>query len=529
MANFFTKTNKDMKYIFKKSANLNKKEKRRKKRGVMALIGLLLVLVELVISGLFLFEIFKLDIFPTKYFIMMIVILVLILLYNFTSQFTKAHYFGKFLSVLMSVILVFGYLVGSKVNWAFGNITNTKIETDVVDVIVLKHDSASSIKDALSYTFGYNGSIEETLSTKAAEQINSENNASISTKKYTSWDNLLEALYSNKDIKAIFMTEAMRASMSEEDTDFASKTKVLGNIKIITKTTVNTAAKKSKGEPFVVYISGNDGYGDISDVGRSDVNILAVINPETRQVLLISTPRDYYITISDANGRKGIDKLTHAGNAGTQGSIDALYDLYGFKADYFMKLNFDGCVKIVDALGGITIDSEVEFTNGNDAAPENYHFVKGLNECDGAMTLAFVRERQCFMNGDFQRGRNQQAAISGIINKATSPSILTSYSSVLEAATEVLYTNMPTSMITGLIKDQLADSTPWNVQSYAVSGRTQSNYCNLYGFYASTVVPDYDTVNIAIKLMNMIYNDKTVNVDEYVESLENETATGSAQ
>ena len=119
MANFFTKTNKDMKYIFKKSTNLNKKEKRRKKRGVMALIGLLLVLVELVISGLFLFEIFKLDIFPTKYFIMMIVILVLILLYNFKSQFTKAHYFGKFLSVLMSVILVFGYLVGSKVNWAF--------------------------------------------------------------------------------------------------------------------------------------------------------------------------------------------------------------------------------------------------------------------------------------------------------------------------------------------------------------------------------------------------------------------------
>ena len=254
-----------------------------------------------------------------------------------------------------------------------------------------------------------------------------------------------------------------------------------------------------------------------------------MINPETRQVLLISTPRDYYITISDANGRKGIDKLTHAGNAGTQASIDALYDLYGFKADYFMKLNFDGCVNIVDALGGITIDSEVEFTNGEDAAPENYHFVKGLNECDGAMTLAFVRERQCFMNGDFQRGRNQQAAISGIINKATSPSILTSYSSVLEAATEVLYTNMPTSMITGLIKDQLADSTPWNVQSYAVSGRTQSNYCNLYGFYASTVVPDYDTVNIAIKLMNMIYNDETFNVDEYVESLENETATGSAQ
>ena len=200
-----------------------------------------------------------------------------------------------------------------------------------------------------------------------------------------------------------------------------------------------------------------------------------------------------------------------------------------FSEDYFLEVvpkNVGKDASLAELLSQLGIKREELIACGdglNDISMIKY---AGLGI---AMTLAFVRERQCFMNGDFQRGRNQQAAISGIINKATSPSILTSYSSVLEAATEVLYTNMPTSMITGLIKDQLADSTPWNVQSYAVSGRTQSNYCNLYGFYASTVVPDYDTVNIAIKLMNMIYNDETVNVDEYVESLENETATGSAQ
>lgn len=522
MSNFFTKTNKDMKYIFKKSSSLNKKEKRRKKRGIAAVIGLFLVLLELVISGLFLFEIFKLNILPTKYLIMMLVILILILLYNFTSQFTRAHYLGKFLSVLMSAVLVFGYLAGAKLNWAFGNITNIKIQTDVVDVIVSADDSAETVKDTLSYVYGYNSTIENDLSTKAIDEINKKNNASISTVKYSTWDALIDALYSG-DVKAMIMTEAMRSSIAEEDETFSSETKVIEQIKITSTTTVQSGAKKSSGEPFILYISGNDGYGEISDVGRSDVNILAVVNPDTRQVLLITTPRDYYINISDAKGNSGLDKLTHAGNAGIQYSIDALADLYGVTADYFIKINFDGCVKIVDALGGITINSSVEFTNGYDAAPEKYHFYEGLNECDGDMTLAFVRERQAFSDGDFQRGKNQQAAISAMIDKATSPAILTNYSSVLEAATEVMYTNMPTSMITDLIKDQLSDSTAWNVQSYAVSGRTQSNLCQVYGITASTVVPDYNTVNVAIKLINKVYNGEVFNVDEYVESLENPT------
>ena len=527
MSNFFTKTNKDMKYIFKKSSSLSKKEKRRKKRGIAAVIGLLLVFLQLVISGLFLFEIFKLNILPTKYLIMMLIVLILILLYNFTSQFTRAHYFGKILSVLMSAVLVFGYLVGSKVNWAFGNITNIKIQTDVVDVIVLSDDSAQSIRDTLSYNFGYNGTIENDLSNKAIEEINNKYKTTLNTSKYLNWNDLTEALYSG-EIKAMLMTEAMRSSISEEDETFSSQTRVVEQIKITSTTTVQSGTKKASGEPFILYISGNDGYGAISDVGRSDVNILAVVNPETRQVLLISTPRDYYITISDARGNTGLDKLTHAGNAGIQYSIDALADLYGVTADYFIKVNFDGCVKIVDALGGITINSTVEFTNGYNAAPARYHFVVGPNECDGDMTLAFVREREAFATGDFQRGKNQQAAIAAMIDKATSPAILTNYASVLDAATEVMYTNMPSSMITDLIKDQLSDSTAWNVQSYSVSGRTQTNRCTVYGLTASTVVPDYDTVNIAIKLINRVYNGEVFDVDTYVEGLENPTEASDA-
>jgi anionic cell wall polymer biosynthesis LytR-Cps2A-Psr (LCP) family protein len=172
---------------------------------------------------------------------------------------------------------------------------------------------------------------------------------------------------------------------------------------------------------------------------------------------------------------------------------------------------------VVNALGGITINSEVAFTNGWEASENTYKFVVGANECDGEKTLAFVRERKAFSQGDIQRGRNQEAAITAMIEKATSPAILANYSSVLDAVGNMVLTNMPTEVMTNLIKSQLSDSTPWNVQSYSV-GYTQSGsmYCELYGNYASCLLPDYDDINTAIKLINKIENDEVFDVDEFV-------------
>lgn len=531
MSGFFTRTNRDMKYIFKNSSKLSKKELKRKKRGISSLIGILLVIVELIISILFTYEIIKLNILPLKYLVMFIIVIILLLLYNFTSQFTKSRGIGKFLSVLLSILLVFGYLVGSKVNWTLQGITSNITKTDTIHLVVLKEDTASSIADTLDYIYGYNNQYDGELPVKAIDKINAENNVSLNVKTYDNWEQITKALYENNEIQLIAINSNIYKTLLEEDEGFESKTRILDTITITTKVAIEKGEVKEKGACFVMYISGSDEYGTISDTSRSDVNILAVINPETRQVMLISTPRDYYINISrpDSSGKTvtGLDKLTHAGNAGTKYSMEALSNLFGVDIDYFFKVNFDGCVNIIDALGGITIFSDVDFVNGTNAAPERYHFVKGANECDGAKALAFVREREAFLAGDLQRGKNQQAAISAMIEKATSPAILTNYSAILDAVSDMMYTNMPTESIQQLIKDQLSDSTPWNVQSYSltfVPEAREADYIKplqVYGGSGWACRPDYDSVNIAIKLIQKTQNDEIFNVDEVIEEIEN--------
>lgn len=252
-----------------------------------------------------------------------------------------------------------------------------------------------------------------------------------------------------------------------------------------------------------------------------------MINPESKQVLLVTTPRDSYIQISNNKGVTGYDNLTHAGNNGVHRSMEALEKLYGIDIDYYVKINFLGSKSIVDALGGITIDSEVEFTNGHDAAPVAYHFVKGENECDGDMTIAFARERYAFLAGDFQRGRNQMAVIKGIIQKATSPAILTKYSAVMDAVSDLFLTNIPNKAITDLVKMQLGNNTPWNIQSYGINGDTDEyRHLEVVGAYnASIVLPYADDIKNASAMINKVLAGDIFDVEEYVNEHESSTET----
>lgn len=517
MSNYFSRAKGDMKYLFKSSSKLNEKNKRRKKRAILTTIGLAIVCIQLIASVLFGVNIAILNLLPMKYYVMLLIVLILILLYDFLSQFTKAHIFGKCLAVVMSGILIFGTVVASHISSTLKTITNTTTQTDVIDIIVLADDKAKSIADTLDYTFGFNAEADGTLAFKAVEKIQTNNNTTLKTSSYSEWETLIDALYGGNDIKAMIVSNALYPTLTEQFEDFGTKTKIVGTVEIVTEVQIEASNKNVASESFIVYISGNDGYGSISDTGRSDVNILVTVNPKTRQILLVSTPRDYYVTISNGKGKTGLDKLTHAGVAGTKYSIQALEDLYRINVDYYCKVNFSGCVDIVDAVGGITINSSIEFTNGTDAAPIRYHFVKGANECSGAKTLAFVRERHAFAQGDLQRGRNQMAAIQGIIDKVTSPAILANYAAVLEAGSKMVITNMPTSTITDLIKAQIADPSAWNIQTFSAASLRYDNLdCYVYNYKnQSVVIPDYTSVNTAIKLMNMTYNGETFDVNDY--------------
>ena len=514
----------DMQYLFKPKVSLSKIERKKKRRAWAFAIGSVLVLIQLVLTVLFLLKMFKLDILPFKYLFMINVILILLVLYDFTSQFTKSHILGKLISVMLSCLILFTYLFAAKFDSVLDKLGAANVEIDIVDVCVLSNDKAQNLNDAANYKFAINSTASNANINTSIESISSETGKTIKPTEYTNWSNLVNALYDNKNVQAIVINHSMMSIISQEFPDFEDSIKIIKTYEYKEKVELDASNVNVKRDPFIIYVSGissDDGEDTkLASKALSDVNILAVINPETKQVLLVTTPRDSYIKISNSSGVTGYDKLAHAGSYGVDKSIEALENLYGINIDYYVKINFAGSQAVIDALGGITIESEIEFTNGWEAAPVSYHFVQGANECDGEKAIAFARERKAFAAGDFQRGRNQTAVIKGIIQKATSPAILTRYSAVMDTVSDMFLTNIPSSAISDLVKLQLSNSTPWNIQTYSISGKTDEyrhlEVSNVYG--ASIVLPYEEDISTATKLMNKVIAGETFDVDTYLNS-----------
>ena len=514
----------DMQYLFKPKVSLSKIERKKKRRAWAFAIGSVLVLIQLVLTVLFLLKMFKLDILPFKYLFMINIILILLVLYDFTSQFTKSHILGKLISVMLSCLILFTYLFAAKFDSVLDKLGAANVEIDIVDVCVLSNDKAQNLNDAANYKFAINSTASNANINTSIESISSETGKTIKPTEYTNWSNLVNALYDNKNVQAIVINHSMMSIISQEFPDFEDSIKIIKTYEYKEKVELDASNVNVKRDPFIIYVSGissDDGEDTkLASKALSDVNILAVINPETKQVLLVTTPRDSYIKISNSSGVTGYDKLAHAGSYGVDKSIEALENLYGINIDYYVKINFAGSQAVIDALGGIPIESEIEFTNGWEAAPVSYHFVQGANECDGEKAIAFARERKAFAAGDFQRGRNQTAVIKGIIQKATSPAILTRYSAVMDTVSDMFLTNIPSSAISDLVKLQLSNSTPWNIQTYSISGKTDEyrhlEVSNVYG--ASIVLPYEEDISTATKLMNKVIAGETFDVDTYLNS-----------
>ena len=512
----------NLKLLFTRSSALSRKAKKKRKKLRNRYIGFSLIAIQIILSIVFLLLLFHFNIIPDEYMIMLITVLILISAYNIVSQFTKAHIIGKILSVLLSIALFTSSFYIVKTTNMLDTISNTSSANITISVIVLASDPAQNITDAKDYKFGCNSIIDKVNTDKAITKINEKVGTTIDTSTYSDWKALVNALYS-KDVKAIILNEAYRSalqeSLQESYPNFSSETRVIDTITIENLNTPKASDKNVSTEPFSIYIAGNDEYGSkIASVGRNDVNIIAIFNPKTKQALLVTTPRDYYITLDNLAGNTGLDKLTHAGNFGIEGSITALQNLYNTNIDYYVKVNFTGAVGIVDALGGITVDSELAFTTCSDTAPIPYKFVVGANECNGEKALAFCRERQVLANGDNQRGRDQMIAIKAIFAKATSPAIITNYSAVLDSVSNMFATNIPTNTIAAMVKDTLSDSSTWNIQTYNVTGTGATKKCQLFGFNADVMIPDYSTVNNAIELMSKIKQGEAFDVDQYVNS-----------
>ena len=390
------------------------------------------------------------------------------------------------------IISILGiYYLSSTINF-IDNFGNTKKEYDYYYVIVMKDSKYNTISDLKGKLIGTADEINTDVLDKI--KINYEK------KIYETNNGLVNSLYSKK-IDAIIISDIGEYLLESEDDSFTKKVRVIKTIKLPKDDVVEKSDKKIVDEPFILYVSGIDTNGAISKVSRSDVNIIITVNPTTRQVLLTSIPRDYYVQLHGTTGVK--DKLTHAGIYGINKSITTIEDLLQINIDYYARVNFDTVVNLVDEIGGISIysDQNLSFCN----------IKKGYNNVDGKCALRFARERHSYQTGDRHRGENQEEVIKAIISKVqSSSSILTKYSSILNNLKNNFETNASNDVVKEFIKLQMKDMKNWQVESLNLNGYDSHNYTYSMGSTMLYVMePDMNTVNKAKDVINMIIEGKT--------------------
>lgn len=408
------------------------------------------------------------------------------------------------LSLLFGTVYSFGIVYLNQTFNFFDSLRGQEYISEQYYIIVKNDSSAQHIKDLNNGTITtFDEGIE--IYQNALEELKSVTSAHLATAGSI---NELKQLLLAGDTDAIMLSAVHQGIVSEEDAGFDEVTRSIYTIEV--KVAIEDANEHPNiditAEPFTIYISGSDSYGTISDRGRSDVNMLATVNPQTHEILLVSIPRDYYVPLHQ-NG--AFDKLTHAGIYGVKESVSTIADLLDINIEYYVKVNFSTLVSIVDTIGGIDVYSDQQFvphTNRNLAIPQgNVHM-------DGAMALAFARERYSYSTGDRHRVQNQQDVLMAILKKISgSTVILTKYSEILNDISNCLETNVGKDEISNLIKLQLQDMPNWQIGTYSLNG--SDAYDTTYSMGAQELYvmrPNLETVEAAHSYIDAIIEGKTI-------------------
>jgi len=482
-------------------------------------------------------KLYHLDMLPPDYLIILAAILAVFSLAIGLLAFLRIRRPAKIrriIAAVLAILLLCGSAaiatVADDVMKTLEAMTRDFLEIPTREVYVLAEDPAQELEASGNYTYGYLKNYDETCTQQALDKIAKRIGWEPATAGYTNISTMVLALLDHR-IDAIVLNGGLVSILEDakEFADFSQKTKVLAQIRVeeeemltdqvqisskeeenLPEETYQTPEQTEATEefldfselkPFVVYISGSDSYDtEVVKYGRSDVNILAVVNPMTKQVLLISTPRDYYVDTTAKYGEK--DKLTHCGIYGTKCSMRTLGNLYGADIEYFVRINFSGFKKFIDALGGVTVYSDYAFT-----AITRTDIKEGENHLTGQQALDFARERATLPGGDNERGKHQMQVITAVIEKATTgTTIITNYTDIMDSVEGMFTMNLPTELISELMKMQLSDMARWNIVSYSATGfAAMKETYSLPGVELSVLEPNYSSIRKAARLIDMVY------------------------
>ncbi len=492
------------------AAEPGKPKRNRKKSGILQKLfnilpestGLsVVILIVLFIEAFFILIMSALDILPAKYAIAVLAALLLadlgtFKLLNCRKRMTNQRLIGLILTVVILNVLFIGSNYLYNTYDTFQKISEEKAQYEEFHVIVLKDGSYDKLRDIKDETV-YVINSESKMYTEAKEKLKTKIDVELSevTDNTEAGAKLVDGSRTSDNI--IFVSNTNYELLCENNDKFEENTKILYSIPIAIKT--NDFAKRINvtEDPFNIYITGMDVWGGIDQIARSDVNMVMTVNPQTKTILLTSIPRDSYVMLHSYGMS---DKLTHSGIYGVEETVTTVEDWLGYDMNYYLRVNFEMLVDIINAIDGVDVYSDYAFKS----SISDYTYTQGENHLDGMAALYFARERKSFEGEDMERGKNQQKVLTAMINKATqSKVILTRYTKLLDAVEGEMQTNMSNKDISALVKMQLSDMSGWTINSVSITGRDA--YASTYSMGSqelAVVIPDDESVEAAKKAIH---------------------------
>ena len=489
-----------------------------KSSKVYTIVSAILLVLQVAAEAFAAAVVIRLNVLPDKFLVALIALLVLLVALTAGLLFLRGKnpvsLARRIVGWVLAILIICAcFLVGKFAFDAYrtlDQVTKPAEQTSVLElyVFVRTDDPAQTIKDTADYTYGIISEYDEAHTQQMIAMIEAETGKTVSVLAFETTAALADALL-NGQVDAAIMNGAAVALLIEEEAyeDFLEDVRILHAVALnqLKETEPETEPATEPEEertitnsPFVVYLSGSDTRNKKLRTSRSDVNILVIVNPETKQILMINTPRDYWVPNPVGNGAR--DKLTHCGLYGPQCSMEALGDLYDLKIDYYAQINFTGLETLVDAVGGVTVYSDQSFRAGDCLIKE------GENSLNGKDALSFSRERHNVPGGDNGRGKNQMKVVSALIKKLTTgTTVISNYSSILKSLEGMFKTSVSMDEISQLVKMQLDDMATWNVLTYASTGKggSEKNYSSP-GHRAYVMYPDEKSVAYAADLADRV-------------------------
>lgn len=488
----------------------------KEQNKVLKVFSILLSILLVVASFYLLYQLIKINVLPTKLLFLITIIFVLLdaIFVLLLCYFSKGIV-SKIICIVLTLVLLFGSCMGgyyiSKTGSLLTNITNvTKHAKNTVSVVVKQSSDIKNKSQLNGLSVGTLRTIGTQGSSKALKEL-SNDGIVMNQSEYDSLSAMLEAFY-NGEVDSIIINESSRSQILDMESyaDFDNNTRVVYQTSYkVENTDKANAVSDITSKPFNVLISGSDTRGGFDENGRSDVIMVATINPKTSTILLTSVPRDFYVTTAcdaaDGCMQGALDKITHTGIHGTNTTKRTVEQLLGIEINYTFKVGFDTVTDLVNALGGVdvTVAPGYAFSNSDVSVHE------GVNHLNGHDALEYARERYAYTEGDRQRTKNQQQVLMGIVNEATKPSVITKYASIMDAMANTFSTTMSNEEISDLIKYQINNNPKWKMEQYMVDGTGDTLMCAELGDAAYVMVPNQSTVKMAKDKINAVLAGKS--------------------